>query len=208
MPNWCNNRIIVFGEETKLKRFLKETTNEKGEFTFEKLVPRPPELDITSGSSVDNAIDVLAANNGDWTKVDEKLQYPAWVKDAKITEFMPLKKKRELMLAKMNKNLSEKDMQEGRQALDNIRKYGYKDWYKWNISNWGTKWDACGENASIDDMGDSIEIQFDTAWAPPIQWIEKVELLFPDLEFELHYEEPGMCFKGVYSKGIDKCIEY
>lgn len=206
MPNWCNNTLRVYGDKAEVKRFLKKATNEKGEFTFEKIVPRPKELDITSGSNVDNAIEVMAAESGDWSGVDKHLEWPVWVKNAGITDAMPLKQKRKLMLASMKKNLSEDDMRMGRQALINEEKYGCKNWYEWNIANYGTKWDA-GE-ASIDDMGDELEIQFDTAWAPPVAWLEKVEPLFPKLKFELHYEEPGMGFKGVYSKGTDKCIEY
>lgn len=206
MPNWCNNTLRVYGEKAAIKRFLKQVKNDKGEFTFEKTVPRPPELDITSGSNVDNAVDVMAAEAGKWDGVDQKLEWPVWVQNAGIITGMPIKKQRELMLANMKKNLSEKDMQEGRQSIENKKKYGCKNWYEWNCANWGTKWDA-GES-DICDMGEDVEIRFDTAWAPPIEWLKTTELKFPDLNFELHYDEPGMAFKGVYSNGKDKCINY
>ena len=151
MPNWCDNKLIVSGDKTELSRFLKEATTDDGEFTFEKIVPRPKELDITC----------------------------VWGYRDKAT---------------------------AEQGLKNIELFGFRDWYEWNIANYGTKWNV-GES-NIEDMGGLIEIEFGTAWSPPIPWVKKVVQLFPELEFVLHYDEPGMSYKGVYSKGTDKCIEY
>jgi len=70
-----------------------------------------------------------------------------------------------------------------------------KDWYEWSIANWGTKWDACEPHINNNDI-DSFSVSFDTAWAPPIDWINNIMQDFPDLSFTLEYEEPGMCFGG------------
>ena len=85
------------------------------------------------------------------------------------------------------------------------------DWYHWNIDNWGTKWDVeCYEEARIDD--DYVELSFDSAWAPPVVWLEKVAKKYPKLKFSLKYNEPGMCFMGC-AKGsngviVDEYLEY
>ena len=70
-----------------------------------------------------------------------------------------------------------------------------KDWYNWSIANWGTKWDACEPNINHNDI-DYFAVSFESAWSPPIAWIDNIMQDFPDLSFTLEYEEPGMCFGG------------
>jgi hypothetical protein len=70
-----------------------------------------------------------------------------------------------------------------------------KDWYEWSISNWGTKWDACEPYINHNDK-DYFSVNFESAWAPPIDWIKNIMKDFPDLSFILEYEEPGMGFGG------------
>lgn len=87
-----------------------------------------------------------------------------------------------------------------------------KRWYKWRIKNWGTKWDVYPDSISRDGDEYADEISFDTAWAPPLEWLQKVSKIFPKLTFILSYDEPGMQFKGV-AKAVngkleDKCIDY
>ena len=70
-----------------------------------------------------------------------------------------------------------------------------KDWYNWSLDNWGTKWDACEPNINHNDI-DYFAVSFESAWSPPIAWIDNIMQDFPDLSFTLEYEEPGMCFGG------------
>ena len=83
------------------------------------------------------------------------------------------------------------------------------NWYDWCCNNWGTKWDVdCYETQMEDDY---MEFGFDSAWGPPVAWLEQVAKLFPKLKFSLKYDEPGGGFMGC-AKGrgsiIDECIEY
>lgn len=72
------------------------------------------------------------------------------------------------------------------------------NWYEWNCKCWGCKWDVSG--ASVLQMDDSIEINFDTPWSPPIPVIEKLIKDNPQLEIECDYFEPGMWFAGTITK--------
>ena len=63
----------------------------------------------------------------------------------------------------------------------------------WCIENWGTKWDA--RECEIDDCDNCI--YFNTAWAPPEAWLEKVAEKYSSLQFTLRYEEGGCDFSGV-----------
>jgi len=83
--------------------------------------------------------------------------------------------------------------------------YGDKTWYTWCPRNWGTKWDAC-ECSVITEKPNRVVYQFDTAWGPPIEWLEKVAAMYPKLHFEMNYDEPGMVFSGT-ATGIDGIVD-
>jgi len=70
------------------------------------------------------------------------------------------------------------------------------NWYDWNCNNWGTKWDASEPSVYISDEDFKVDITFDTAWSPPIEWLQKVAPQFPKLQFTLLYYEGGMGFAG------------
>ena len=56
-----------------------------------------------------------------------------------------------------------------------------------------------------------MRFTFNTAWAPPIPWLEKVGSIFPNLWLKLEYDEPGMCIRGTAcGRGeiIDEYEEY
>lgn len=81
----------------------------------------------------------------------------------------------------------------------------WEDGYSWCISHWGTKWDVY-EHVSVEqllvDPDDEerlkYEYRFDTAWSPPIPWLEKVAADWPKLNFELLFCEGGLGFAGRY----------
>ena len=138
MPNWCENKLVVRGEEKDMAKFL-EVINEK-----------------VTLSDTNRLQDILNA-------------------------FYPIPEEEK------------------------------EDWYRWNTKHWGTKWDVeCWEAATIED--DYVELSFDSAWAPPIAWLEKVAKKYPKLKFSLKYDEPGMCVMGCAkgTNGIiaDQTIEY
>lgn len=83
------------------------------------------------------------------------------------------------------------------------REYGYKDWYSWCISEWGTKWNA--GKATIVETGKPLTatITFSTAWSEPSQWFltlcEKIESLNIKTEIFMSYGEDDGYFGGQYS---------
>lgn len=84
---------------------------------------------------------------------------------------------------------------------DLIEKFGAYDWYSWNVSNWGTKWDV----SSVDEVtadGNSVSVYFDSAWSPPIQFYANMEEL--GFAIEAYFYEPGMAFCGSYINGDDQ----
>jgi hypothetical protein len=75
---------------------------------------------------------------------------------------------------------------------------------------WGVKWGACDVNmddpesiwARLDSeiaeqvVKSQIDINFDTPWGPPYEWLVNVSGKFPSLTFSIAYSECGMDFWG------------
>lgn len=83
-----------------------------------------------------------------------------------------------------------------------------ENWYEWSCDNWGTKWDVA-EFLYMDIDEDTITLQFETAWSPPIKWLKSVGKLYPTLKFEMNFEEPGCDFIGdIVVEGDDHFENY
>jgi hypothetical protein len=65
----------------------------------------------------------------------------------------------------------------------------------WCSKRWGTKWDLYSE----DDYGisdDGTEIDFETAWGPPVPIIRAMSMQYPTLNIRLKYIELDNVFAG------------
>lgn len=81
------------------------------------------------------------------------------------------------------------------------------NWYTWQCSFWGTKWD-CGE---VNYWGS--DLYFHTAWSPAVPIYEAMGRLLPDIEFQCAYaEEQGAEICGRYFHTVgdvpDSLVEY
>jgi len=72
------------------------------------------------------------------------------------------------------------------------------------IETWGTKWEADIQDVNVDE--DTIDLNFNTAWSPPIEAYEA--LLEQDGVDNVYatYIEEGCDFAGVYDSGNDMCV--
>jgi hypothetical protein len=73
-----------------------------------------------------------------------------------------------------------------------LKSRGERDWC---VVHWGTKWDV--ESRIIQEGEEILEYGFDSAWAPPLEWLERVGPQFPKLSFRLWYAEGGAYYAGV-----------
>jgi hypothetical protein len=75
-----------------------------------------------------------------------------------------------------------------------------KDWYSWNNSNWGTKWDVAvrdddeypnTELIEYKSDGDDnwLVYKYETAWSPAVTILTKLSNLVPNSLLTLEYEE-------------------
>ena len=199
MANHVTNIIKVIGNDEdiqELKTFIKPTRElPKGEeentiIDFERIIPMPADLKIESGSSTDNGIAVIMfRERGVASKLAEQLNWP-WVKAEGITTVEALA---DYLVKKDRANLVN-----GRKAVENMDKYGSKDWYDWSCKHWGTKWGAYSQMESDDT------IEFSTAWSAPIPVIKELSRLFPKVKIKLRFADEDFgsnCGEITFSKG-------
>ena len=79
------------------------------------------------------------------------------------------------------------------------------DWYSWNVSYWGTKWEVSPSDWDRVDEN-TVFVTFDSAWSPPTELYEY--LTEQGWLVDAFYEEPGMGFCGKYFDGEDQHYEY
>jgi len=68
-----------------------------------------------------------------------------------------------------------------------LREYGALDWYRWNTSHWGTKWNAY----DIERVSDT-ELKVDTAWAHPQPVIDALAAKFPEVHIHVKYADEDL----------------
>ena len=86
----------------------------------------------------------------------------------------------------------------------NVAEHGFESWYDWRVAHWGTKWDI-GNEEGAEIVGDVLQLDFDSACAPPIEAYERLEEL--GFAVESFYYEPGMMFCGSWINGVDDFID-
>lgn len=79
------------------------------------------------------------------------------------------------------------EMTSAEQMAHNL-KFSGRGWYDWNVTNWGTKWDACDTYIGRD--GDlEASISFQTAWGIPEPILKAIAEQHPELTFNIWAEE-------------------
>ncbi len=127
--------------------------------------------------------------------------YDALLKGGLLNEFIPCPKElTETVSGHCGEGYAQ-DLNQAKMAL-NVKYFGHKDWYDWQVANWGTKWDVGGDDGVVDRINDNeLGASFDSAWAPPVNAYEK--LCAMGFEIKAYYNEPGMCFCGAVTGNED-----
>lgn len=140
------------------ENFIPSMEGDYNEFPdFNKLIPMPEELQITSGSLGGVSRAILFGGG-----------------DLNLLGLSECKSRFE----KMDFERKVEDIQHAIKLETNKRKHGFDTWYDWSIKNWGTKWGAYS-NVQADDF----TFEFQTAWSAPLPIIEKLIELFPKINF-------------------------
>ena len=99
----------------------------------------------------------------------------------------------------------QRELHEFTQQL-NLKYYKYKNWYDFNLNEWGTKWDIGNADSYVNRTSPtSADFAFESAWSPPSNAYEKLQEL--GFSVQAYYWEPGMSFCGRHNEDGDECYE-
>ena len=221
MPNHVTSVITLSGDESRINSMLEAIKNDEvgvGSVDFNKILPMPESLHMTSGSIEDSAIAIyISAVN----PINEEFE---GVKKKDVGEFREMLRKLPVLPHKIDIlmpeneaiNLAENKYREsvkylvdqGEKYVSNLVKYGASTWYDWASCNWGTKWNAYGYDNGVEMEDDKL--RFLTAWGAPHLVIQKLSEMYPDIKFEHEWADEDIgsnCGRYVYYDG-ERIEEY
>jgi len=177
------NCVEIKGNANEVEELLSFVKTEDNEFDFNIIVPMPESVRNTERGSLSFASEAVS-NYLRTNIVSTHLQFMMDRDNVTLENIDNAIKQWEC-----DKKI---DIELGYRIIDNKVNYnGCGDWYEWALEYWGTKWDAC--ETYINDNS----IYFDTAWTPCTLVIQKLAELYPWLEIEHSYFEPGVPLAGV-----------
>lgn len=203
MPNYVINKVTC-DDMDELKKLL---LNKDENVDFNIVIPRPEELDVTSGSHsydipsryfhteeaerklakqrriIGNVLEILYNNTMTQEEfvrkvmADEKL-----IKKIKAFKGWYSRKSKNIKYAMKKKELAE-TLENYIKGFFNIKRYKARDWYEWSIENWGTKWNGG------DTVVDSDIIEFQTAWSTPVPVFVELSKCMKDVAITVDYAD-------------------
>ena len=160
MPNWVMNELTCIFQTQEEYNAFKEKANP--ESFYNSFIPMPPVLEGTQSPHVDVDKFIIQYNEENDTKYTTLEQIASFGND-------------------WNKVIA-------LHAMQNIKAFeetGYHDWYSWNLTNWGVKWDAVRcKSKELPDFN-TIIFTFDSPWGTPEHFVRQLSSLYPDATFEM-----------------------
>lgn len=203
MPNHVENIISMKGDEQQIRKMLEAIQNDEcglGTVDFCKVISMPASLEIEAGSRTDRGLkayqDFIEVYTLAGTRTDlDLLDIPIESENAFLG---------------MRTDIKSDEWELGKQAFQNIQKYGSPTWYDWSIKNWGTKWNAYGYDAGT-DYSERENLRFQTAWSAPHPVLEKLSEMYPNIVFVHQWADEDLganCGTRTYHDGkmIDEMI--
>lgn len=183
MPNWCSTSFTVRGPEKEVQDFydnVLRTEDEDGLPThnikiLEAYVPTPQTLRETTATF---AMQEIPQQWKDYVEQGEWTQQEYDERVARNNEILTKQK-------------------------ENLEKYGAKDWYDWQLSNWGVKWGDCdtGFDGKPAPYGYRdlwlVAGYFQTPWGTATVGWREVSKKFPNCIFIFDSDEEAGFFAGI-----------
>lgn len=231
MPNWVTNKVKFKSRGREIIDKIISTDEQEEEYLdFNKIIPRPKTLDITSGGNDKYAMQyaLLKMSIPKLKETIEKLKatstsfygnYFVKIYNHKKYTLEELEKvakefKEQLESGKQDpfdevnyKELGINSLEDlGNVYINNILQYGADSWYDWCCENWGTKW-----NANNTYVVDDTEIEFDTAWSCPVNIFKELSRQFSGVEIVVEFADEDIgsnCGKITFLNGeIEEYID-
>lgn len=227
MPNWVTNVLNILDctaeQKLEIMRRIQEDDLGLGTIDFNKIIPMPQSLDVTSGSIEDISISFfLTAKHPNveyFGQKGEKLplhtvqefiaKYNAQsvfvtkkviLSDDELQSMIDRISQWNEYRGKTRQEIEDDLVSKGDQYIKNLICHGATTWYNWRINNWGTKWNATNENTldnnySIADI-DRYDLVFRTAWSFPRPCIEELSRMYPEQRFKISWHDEGIAYNS------------
>lgn len=175
MPNWVYNSLKVHGTPDKLDKFLEEikSKTDSDPISFENIVPIDHTKYYTKAWFRDGKKSLAEFPE----HIDNELYDDRTYNDAAVSGAP------EVYVA---------DSTEVNDRGDHFAGWAY-DWYKAQVNEWGTKWDACDPSLTRINQ-ETAELTFNTAWAAPEPVLQALARKYPELNFEYYCTEESDAF--------------
>lgn len=105
----------------------------------------------------------------------------------------------------------EKDLWLKNKQEENLAKFGARDWFEWQIKNYGTKWGASYiqiDDEALSNCSDSFSFKFESPWCTCPGLMAKVSSLFPSVLIGIHAIEQMNMFAVWETYHDGEMIEY
>lgn len=175
MPNWSYNSLRVSGSAESMAEFYSEAIKE-GKFEMSNLFPMPEKIKNTISPS-------SSAKGRKWMNED----HVSANREGGLSEILGEEPEG---LIPCENNTPEK-------CLALIKEFGADNWYDWNIATYGTKWDISVGEEEFDREPTEFLASFDTAWCPPMQFLERLQQRFPNIDISMTFEVEGSDTCGI-----------
>ena len=186
MPNHITNKIEFYGDQENINKVLELIKGEEECIDFDKIIPMPKTLHLTSGGNQNQAIQYALSKKSYAEKIEIQVAltqkrcdfYGSYFRKVFDRNFNAvelqecannfeenLKSGKRTAFEDIDyEGLGIKTFEDlGNMYIYNIITYGYDTWYDWSCANWGTKW---GAYSTFFDEDNNV-MEFDTAWACP-----------------------------------------
>ena len=173
MPNHVENIVSIKGDEQQIRKMLEEIQDDEcglGTVDFNKVIPMPASLEIEAGSKTDRGLKAY----------QDFIEVYTLAGTRKDLDLLNIPIESEKAFLDMRPDIQPDEWELGKQAFQNIEKYGCPTWYEWSISNWGTKWNAYGYVAGT-DYSENDGLWFQSAWSAPHPILQKLSEMYPDI---------------------------
>lgn len=175
MPNWSRNYLTISGTRNDMLDLYKHLLKIKDGievFKFSNVFPMPDKIKNTispSSSAIGRKFMNVDTNKARSTKIDQILDGES---------------KDDVNLISVENNTLEK-------CVELKKEFGVDNWYDWNVSNYGTKWDIEVRSGEYTKSDTCFVCEFDTAWSPPFNFIDRLQIKFPKIDIELIWDIEG-----------------
>jgi hypothetical protein len=160
MPNWVMNQLTCIFQTQEEYNAFKEKANP--ESFYDSFIPMPPVLEGTLSPHIAPGDFINGVNR------------------SKGTNF--------LTIEGVTFSDDKWDVERAKQIIKNIKAFeetGYHDWYSWNLTNWGVKWDAVRCTSKELSDFNTLVYTFDSPWGTPEHFVRQLSSLYPDATFEM-----------------------